>query len=705
MYFLCKVFLFLPLILLAEELAYQDRAERLFQDLEKVREIDSALQKHVPFVCTDFGLVGYFAMPSARMPKAGLLGFGVASASPYEIWSLSAQLFDHLETVGSYFIYRGVTEPTFGHLGFGDDAERSASLKLALLKKDDGLPLLPHFALGWIDFLGTKRFHSFFVAATQEWNKANIEATLGWGCGRIQGFYGGLAWSPYQWLTFAAEYDANNYKQHPYEHPAGRTVRSRINIGVQARIWNLATLSLHSLRGEQIAGLASLHYNLGESQGLFPKMYDPPICRARSERLHHGEDLSRTLASACQEAGFDLHSVYLLPQGEGLDALWMRIINVRYREEERVHARIQHVLAAVVPSSISRVTVVIEADGVPVYEYRFRQSDLVRYQQGTLSDAEFQVIAPLHDASAAPTEYARLYRRSSPICIFTFRPRLLTFFGSSTGKFKAQMGFSLSAEGYPFDLFYYFLQGSFTVFSQIQNLRSLDVLNPSHLINVRTDNLLYHQAHSFHLDSAYLQRSWHFGSGWFSRVAAGYFETAYGGMAAETLLFPVRAEWAIGMEGAVVWKRKYFGLKYTNRIRKLTETGLIHVPFLGVQYFVSFYYNYRPLNLDLRICAGQFLAKDKGIRLEGGRIFPSGLRLGLWWTFTNAKDVVNNRRYYDKGVSLTMPLDLFMNQSSRTRIGLTAAAWLRDCGARAYTGKELYQTLFWERYNQHPLFY
>lgn len=239
----------------------------------------------------------------------------------------------------------------------------------------------------------------------------------------------------------------------------------------------------------------------------------------------------------------------------------------------------------------------------------------------------------------------------------------------------------------------------------LQNVSSWDVLNPSRIINVRTDNMLYHRPHSFHVDTAYLQRSWNLGLGWFTRLGAGYFETAYGGASWEALYYPVNFNWAIGLEAAVVWKRRYYGLWFYNKIRKLTPEGVIWVPFTGFQYFVDFYYDYKPLNLDFKISAGQFLARDKGVRFDIGRTFQSGLRVGLWYTLTNANDVVNRQRYYDKGFSITMPLDFFMNKSSRTRAGYAMAAWLRDCGAKACTGKELYHTLYYERYNPHPAIY
>jgi len=46
-----------------------------------------------------------------------------------------------------------------------------------------------------------------------------------------------------------------------------------------------------------------------------------------------------------------------------------------------------------------------------------------------------------------------------------------------------------------------------------------------------------------------------------------------------------------------------------------------------------------------------------------------------------------------------MPLDIFMNRSSRTRIGYSMAAWLRDIDARAATGNRLYPTMYDERYS------
>jgi hypothetical protein len=710
--------LFAPLFAEVDSLCIDSPACQLFKDLELVGKIDQQVHDRLPLIINYQLQGGYFTMPSARTFDAGVLGFGFAYVPPYRLWSLGFQFFDHIETTGNYWVFHGVSEGNFGHLGFGDDAERAANVKFILLRKEDGFPFVPDFALGWNDFFGSCRFNSFYVVATQEVLKYNFEATLGWGHGRIKGFYGGLAWTPFRrpgrnWdLSLVAEYDANNYKKHGPEHRDGRNVKCRVNAGAQLKLWDLFRFSASTLRGEEWAASAAINYNLGASKGFFPKIYDPtpyvgPVDTQPIGLLRTRQEFAQELAYAFKEQGFDLYSLYLVPGEKGKDGLWMKIVNVRYREEEDVRSRIERILASLTPSNISTLTAVVEADGVASHEYRFRLQELKRYGEGKMGEEEFRVVAPMKNASKSPSEYdaALLYQRNKAIWMLTFRPWFRSFLGSSTGKFKYEVGLALGPEGYLFDQVYYSLYGTWTIKSSAASIKDRDFLNPSRIINVRTDAIRYNQANSFHVDQAYLQKSWNLGKGWFSRIATGYFETAYAGVAWEALYYPPNFNWAIGVEAATVWKRKYYGLGFQHKIRKMTSQGDVFSSYIGVQYFFDIYYEYKPFNLDFKISAGQFLARDKGARFEAGRTFLSGLRVGLWYTVTNAEDQVHARRYYDKGFSITMPLDLFLNKTSRTRIGYSMSAWLRDCGAQAATGKQLYPTLYWERYNTKPVIY
>ncbi len=688
----------------------------LFRDLEIVREIDQKIDDQLPLFINYQLQGGYFSMPSARTYQAGVLGFGYAHLPPYRLYSLGLQFFDHIETTGNYWIYHGILEGSFGHLGFGDDAERAANVKCIVLREKDGFSFLPELAFGWNDFMGSCRFRSFYAVATKQFLPWNLEMSLGWGEGRIQGVFGAVAWAPFRhWenigkgLSLIAEYDANNYRHHGSEHPEGREVASRINAGFQLNLWDLFRLSASTVRGTDWAASAAFRYDWGSSQGLFPKLFDPPPYKAPIDTqpigfLRSQKHLAHEFAYALKEQGLDLFHLFLVPEKKGFDRLWMKVVNVRYWKEEEVRIRLQHVLSHLIPANVSSITAVIEADGIVTQEYRFRAEELKRYREGKIGETELSIVAPLREASPTPSIYeaSLLFRRRKPIWLLTFRPWLRSFFGTSRGKFKYEAGIGLGPEGYLFDEIYYSLWGTYTASSSTQNLCDRDFLNPSRIINVRTDSIRYNQANSLHLEQAFLQKSWNLGQGCFSRLAFGYFEMAYAGLTFETLYYPVQANWAVGFEISSLLKREYFGLGFQRKIRKWTPEGCEFLPYTGLQYFAEFYYQYPRFNLDFRLSAGQFLARDKGIRIEGGRSFASGMRVGLWYTLTNAGDVVNHQRYYDKGFSISMPLDLFMNKSSRTRIGYSMSAWLRDCGARAASGKPLYPTLFWERFNVRP---
>ena len=483
-------------------------------------------------------------------------------------------------------------------------------------------------------------------------------------------------------------------------------MKSRINGGLSFVGWDTLQLSVSSVRGEDVAASASLRFPIGSSNGLFPKVGDPspyqspvdtePIGSNRPE-----DSFIQELTYALSDQGLDLYTAFLMYDADSNKVLWLKIVNNRYREERAVRDRVEHVLAALVPSNIQSVIAVIEADAVPCQAYYFRGEDLRRWRLGQISDFELQTVAPMRNPPSKPSEYdaALLFQRRKPIWTFTILPRLLTFFGSSSGKFKYNLSAVAYPEGYIFNEVYYRFTLSYAVVSSMSGLGSPDRLNPSKLPNVRTDSMKYFQENSFSMEQAFLQKSWSLGKGWFYRLSGGYFEPAYGGGATELLYYPVGSNWAVGLEFAAVMKRDYHGVKFSRTVREYRDGELRNIPFVGIQYFLDLYYDFKPLNMDLLITAGQFLAKDKGARFEVGRYFKSGLRFALWYTLTNGHDHVNGSTYHDKGFVFSMPLDMFLKQSSRTYLNYAMSAWLRDVGARAGTGKSLYWTLEKDRYN------
>ncbi|HEX4838890.1 MAG TPA: YjbH domain-containing protein [Rhabdochlamydiaceae bacterium] len=701
------MFFLLFFLVIGALLSAEQDSSMLFRDLALVEEIDKNIEDELPFFYNSSMMGGYFNMPSARVAHDGTIGLGAARVHPYNIYGLNFQYFDRVELALNYRVYTGRLDPVLGCFGFGDEAERIANFKFVFNLPSDGLADFPTFAIGAEDFIGTQRFNSEYIVMTKDWNKGNIEATLGWGRKRIKGFFGGVVWTPWRKtgypllknLSFLAEYDATDYANHIHEHPKGRNVSSHINAGVSYVLAETLQLSLSSLRGCALSAMGSLRYPLGSSKGFFTKTHEPVLYKSPVDTEPLGlvrpdRDFVNELGFTLGQQGLDLYRVYLSSQGE----LWVKIINNMYREEHIVRERLQRVLAAITPSNIKKVVVVVEADGVLSQGYTFRTEDLYRYRQNQVTAFELETLSPMTNPPPRPEDSTRLFRRKKEVWLFTLCPRLQTFFGSSTGKFKYNLSLVATPEGYLFDDIYYETQFSYAISSSFQKLSSTDRLNPSQLPNVRTDTIKYFQTNTVSFEMAYLQKSWNIkNSGCFFRLAGGYFEPAYGGEAAELLYYPVGSNWAIGAEQATVWKRHYQGLRFTNKIRRLHGHHAHYEPFLGVQYFADLYYTLRPWNLDFKVKVGQFLAKDRGVRFEMSRWFASGLKVALWYTITNGHDHVNHKTYYDKGFAIMLPLDFFLTRSSRTYIGYAMSAWLRDVGASADNGKGLYQTVRLER--------
>ena len=683
----------------------------LLSDLELVYQIDHKVKDSLPLFYNFSVMGGYYTMPSARMNKEGMVALGASIPNPYTIYGLNIQPFDRVELSANYLVYNGVLEPGFGSEGFGDDAERMGNIKIGILTPAEDIPFLPLISIGAQDFIGTKRFNAQYIVATKTWLDLNFEMTVGFGHGRIKGFFGGLAWTPFRQkdfflrnLTLQAEYDANDYKNNLGEHEKGRSVTSRLNGGVSLLAFDHLQLSLESVRGEKLSASAALRYPLGDSKGFFaktedPKSYKSPIDTEPMGLSRPEADFVQEIAYAFSDQGLDLYRAYL-EYNQGKKELWIKVVNNRYRDHNSVKERIQDILAALSPSDIESIVVVIEATALPCQAYRFRVQDLYNYRLGLIGSFEMDALSPMKEAVVQPDKYdaTLLFRRTQPLWTFTARPRLISFFGNTSGKFKYNLSAVASPEGYLFDQIYYKTQLSYSALSNTSGMTGVDRLNPSHMFVVRSDSMKYYQTNSLHLEQAFMQRSWNMGKGCFTRVSAGYFEVAYAGASSEFLFYPVKSPFAIGLEFATVWKRHYDGVSFFQKVRKFDGTKVEYLPFTGYQFFLDLYYDFRPLAMDLKVTMGQFLAKDRGVRFEVCKYFSSGLRFSLWYALTNANEELNGHKYHDKGFAFIIPLDMFMKQSSRNYVGYAMSAWLRDQAAQADTGKKLYSILSEERF-------
>ncbi|MCF7852146.1 MAG: YjbH domain-containing protein [Simkaniaceae bacterium] len=692
----------------SELLSQGQDLEELFNNIKIAKDIDADNERILPIIYNVNSIVGYLNMPSARVNRVGVTYLGASYHPPYHNFGANLQLYQAIELAVNYRVFKDVLEPVFGEWGFGDDADRMANIKFAFSPARSFNFNLPDLAVGFDDFYGSRRFYSMYVVGTQSLKKWNLELSLGWGQGRMHGYFGGIAFTPWRFsdtfmlkdITFFAEYDANDYKNHPDEHPDGREEKSKINIGFAWNLFDALQLKVSSLRGNNWAASAGVFYNLGDSKGFLPKTQDPPFYSSPVNHealgpLRTDKELAYEMALAFGKQGLNVARIYLSYDDSGRKVMWIRLINLRYLMNRDARERIQNILAALVPEDIYSITVALEEGSLIVQAYTYLTRDLIAYQKGDISESEMRILAPIEEVHLEPSEFdaALLFKRNKTLWSFLIRPRLLSFFGSTTGKYKYALGLIGGPQGYLFDSLYYKMQLSYNILSSHQDVGDTDIYNPSQMLNVRSDSINYFKGNTVSLEKLYIQKGWNFGKGVFFRMAGGYFESAYAGVASEALLYPVNANWAVGLEAATVLKREYDGLGFQYKIRKLNNTTPTYVPFVGYQYFLDYYYYVKPLDIGVKLCAGQFLARDRGVKLTLTRYFPSGVQFAFWITYTNAQDMINHRVYHDKGIAFVIPFDFFLHKNSRATLGYGMSFWLRDQGAQAATGKPLYPTI------------
>lgn len=685
-----------------------DPTEALMKDMMIVEYWDRRINEKLPVTYNHLLQGGYWNMPSARMGCEGEIGFGFAWVPPYHTYNLRCQLIPQLEISGNYRVFRGVDDPILTPLGFGDLSDKGANVKVSLISPEDSDYVLPGVAIGLEDFLGTRNFLAKYFVFTQVFLDYNFELSLGYGAQRIRGLFGGFSWTPFRrscnplinGITFAAEYDATPYKDPLIEkHPKGRVKRSPINFGFKYRLLDYIDFSASWIRGTDFAFAASAFYNFGQTRGFLPKIDDPlpykapivvePIGPRRPE-----EAVMMDLLFAMRQQGLDLLEV-TLGYDECQDlTMRMTIVNTTYHTEPEVRTRLNHLLAYLIPSNVDKVIVVVDANGFPIQEYHYYMTYLEQFREREMGPHELNALTGLYEVSwPYPDDYTYLFTQKRDLWNLEIYPKTHTFFGSAKGKFKYAAGLNFGLNGFIGDDIYYSLKLGWILASDLSGLRGIDRLNPSRLPNVRTDIVLYYQQKGITIDEAYLQKIWSLGKGWYTRAALGHFEIEYGGVASEALYYPLNSCWAIGAEGAFLMKRELDGLGFTTRVRTLDGFNPVYKNFRGSQYFLNFYYEWREAKLDFKIKAGKFLANDKGARWEVTRYFPSGLRISFWYTTTNGKDVINGKRYFDKGIAFSMPLDIFYTYSDLSRWGYGMSAWLRDVGVSAYTGSPLYDRI------------
>jgi membrane-associated phospholipid phosphatase len=200
------------------------------------------------------------------------------------------------------------------------------------------------------------------------------------------------------------------------------------------------------------------------------------------------------------------------------------------------------------------------------------------------------------------------------------------------------------------------------------------------LPHVRTDIADYKRGGRFKLNRLLINKYTMPAERVYARVSGGLYEEMYRGVGGQVLYLPKDSRWAADLTADALQQRGVKGWFDKRDYKTVTALGALHYKL--------------PYDITVTARAGRFLARDEGARVEFKRRFPSGVEIGAWYTKTNGKDITGpgtpSNPYNDKGIFLSVPLNIMLPSDTQATAGVALAPWTRDVGQMVASPGDLY---------------
>lgn len=655
-----------------------------------------------------YGFPGLVEMPGPDSPGHDDLSYSITVFRNVVRHALTFQLSDRL-TFG--LRYNLTYQPYPDGRPFGSEGNYDRSLSFQYRLVDEGR-VMPEFAVGISDFLGTGRFESeYFVASKHLTDRLVVSGGIGWGRlasaggfpnplavlfpsleeraprtqsntgGEIDSIdwfagdtalFGGIAWQATDRLRIVAEYSSDNYPETEYAF----VPESPYNLSLDYALTDASNLRVAWLYGAELA-LQYTHV-LNPGRPAHPSGLEPagPLVRPRPEgfaaaaswTLPEGNltALRRTTAAALDRQGVGLHGLTVAGTTARIE-----IENRDWLAPAQALGRTARTLTATLPPEIDRFDIVLIGSGLPVSTTAIRRSDLEAQELAYDGAWEMQVRSPRSDAGPGTTPLPGLYPRTT----WGIDPYLAPSVFDPDAPVRIDAGLDLTTAWEP---------APGVILSGIIRAPLLGTLDESTrestsvLPHVRSDAWLYDKAD---IALSRLTAAWYArpGTDLYTRVTAGLLEPMFGGVSAEVLWHPTDSRLAFGAEIAQVVQRDY-DQTFDFRDYEVTTGHVSAYWDIGNGYTAQ---------LDL----GRYLAGDWGGTLTLAREFGNGWQLGLFATLTDVPFDDFGEGSFDKGLILTVPVSWASGMPTRDEAGFVLRPVLRDGGARLDVDGRLYETV------------
>ena len=647
-------------------------------------------------------------MPNAYVEADATFSTGYSYDRPYGSFWVTSTILPFLQVTGRYVSINGIAGFTNveGQYGskYGRYKDKVVDAKLRLLEETAWLPTV---SFGATDLLGTELFKGHYLVASKAIGPArNVEISLGFGKGRTDGLFAGARWAPLAvpGLALVAEYDANDYKN---DLKADITKAAERRKGPVAAVeyrwgWLGAQVARHR---DHFSANAYISIPFSERE-FVPKMYEPapfdpkrapPTVSAEEwqQDRSHGAELAQALTKQ------DFKNVRVeLDSG----VLKLTLTNNRISNMGRAIGRAARTALAFAPEGTRAIHITYTKLEQPIATYEFQdmrrltdyltglenrdaflQTVAVRYSTPAdrIGDQQGLLAAVREDGKELAVQVGQdgnivqVVSEDREANRFKTVPKVAFFFNDPSGALRYEVA---AATNYDRRLGQGTYLNSALKLNLFENVSGVTQKSNSLLPHVRTDIAEYKRGSRLKLNRLLLNQYLTLDERLYARVSAGFYEEMYRGIGGQMLYLPKDSRWAADISVDALQQRGYKGWFDKLDYKTVTALGALHYKL--------------PYDMTATVRAGRFLARDEGVRLEFKRRFQSGVEIGAWYTKTNGKDITSpgtpTNPYNDKGVFLSIPLNIMLPSDTQATAGVGLSPWTRDVGQMVGSPGDLY---------------
>ena len=669
---------------------------------------------------SNYGTIGLINLPSARMHKAGTIGFTWSHADPYLRGSIMGYPFDWFEASYQYTdVNNKLYSDSIAFSGKQSYKDKSFDAKFRLFKETT---YLPQVAIGFRDFGGSSLFAAEYIVGSKL--IGNIDFTLGMGFGTLSndtisnpftnlasrfetrrtdtrgdtqggeinyatflageraGIFGGVEiFLPrFGGTRLKIEYDSTNYGPDGEGYlPVAQD--KEFNYSFIYPVTKNFHLKLGYIRNNTLNFGFSLAGNYASK--------DPYIAKRDKPKDIPNAEVLRTFVNA-EEAEYlyksslkYLSESRLLLQTAQVDnsRLTVTYAQSRFLSNPVALGRMSRILDQISPELIDEFTLInINAD-TGMFAVDIPRDDFRKYLDLNKTDALLESVEIYQAEPGVHNTHDYQPKPLLPQTLWKFSPAIRSQIGGPDGFYFGDLSLSVHSETIITRRFNIVGVGSIGIINTFDELK---LASDSIIPHVRTDIVKYLKAstdyHITRLQTNYFSNP---ARSIYTKLSAGIFEPMFMGYGGEVLYKPFDRDYGIGLELWKVYQREYrqlFGRKFD---KYNTLTG-----------HVNLYYREPTTRVLLHIKGGRYLAEDSGFTFNVSRAFRSGLNMGVFFSLTDISKEEFGEGSFDKGFFFSIPIQVFFDEYSRGQAGFGLRPLTRDGAQSLVHAQTLWSTTY-----------